>query len=172
MHTLRPHPLTVSHTLRRLLAPALVLLAAVLAPALHAQTALLATTKSTAPTSELRLASHGFGRAALVDANGAQYGSIGWFGSDLRALEQYSPAAAARVRTFKRERALGSALLAVGGAIAAGALYQYAHGDHFAASDPATAAYIGGSAAVAVGLVRLSIGQQNLRAALKLRNQR
>jgi hypothetical protein len=97
---------------------------------------------------------------------------VGWFSSDLGTLEQHSAAAAERVRVFKRERAIGNALLAAGAAVAAGSLAQYVSGHHFGASGLATAAYIGGGAVVMTGLIRHSIGEQSLRVALQLRNQK
>lgn len=153
---------------RSLLASALVLLASVSAPELHAQSA----PPGAATSPELRLIPHALGRATLSAPDGTEYGNVGWFGSDLTMLEQHSASAAERVRVFKRQRTIGSLLLAAGAAVAAGSLYQYVSDNHFGASDRVSAGYIGGGAVAMVGLVQLSIGQQSLRAALNLSNQR
>lgn len=176
MNTHRIPPRTTRRLSYRLLASSLLVLAATLAPELHAQAAATeshaqaAASDASAP-SELHLISRRFARATLVGSDGARYGSVGWFSSDLGTLEQHSAAAAERVRVFKRERAVGNALIAVGAAVVAGSLAQYVSGHHFGASDLVSAAYVGGGAVVMTGLIRHSIGQRSLQAALQLRNQ-
>lgn len=143
---------------------ALALAAGSSAPAVHAQVNPPAAVAST----ELQLVPHAFGRATVTGLDGAHLGSVGWIGSDLSILEQHSSQAAQHVRVFKRERTLGSALLAVGTALAVSSLYGYVDDGQFGADRGSTAAYLAGGTALVVGLVRLDVAYRHLRDAVSL----